>query len=82
MSMPSNSLDLVMSQRDFLRFRRMRIRIHDAVGKLAARRFQNQLRRAPAGPIANAHVRAALKAVGRFGAQIQFLGSARGCSAA
>ncbi len=52
-----------MAQGDLLRLDRLRIGIHDAFGQLAAGGFQNQLRRALAGPIANADVRAALEAV-------------------
>ena len=42
---------------------RLGVTIHDAFGQLAAGGFQNQLRRALARPITNAHVRAALEAV-------------------
>src|ERR1051325_4417966 len=57
-------IHLVMAQCDLLWLDGFRIRVHNALGELAAGGFQNQLRRAPAGPIANTHVRAALEAVG------------------
>ena len=63
-------------QRNLLWLDRLGINVHDAFGQLAAGGFQNQLRRALAGPIANAHVRAALEAVAGFAAQTEQLARA------
>ena len=60
-----------------LRFRRLAgEQSTTPVGQLAAGGFQNQLRRALAGPIADAHVRAALEAVAGFAAQAELLAGA------
>src|SRR5215469_2203771 len=52
------------------------ISIHDSVGELATGSFQNQLRRALAGPITNASIRAAFESIAGFAAQPQCLARA------
>jgi hypothetical protein len=69
-------LGLGISQDDGLRLLGLGLNVHHAFGQLAARSFEDQLRRALAGPIADIHVRAALEAVARFTAQAELLAGA------
>src|SRR5947208_17068149 len=50
-----------------------RISIHNALDKLATRRFENQFGAARAGPVRDTDVRAALETIGSVGAQIERL---------
>jgi len=60
---PQQLVRLRKTQRNFLRWLRMRIRIYHAFGQTPARQLQYQLRRALAGPIANTHIATAFKAI-------------------
>src|SRR5206468_319004 len=64
-------VDLVMAQRDLLRFGGLWICIDDAFDQLAAGGFENELRASAAGPFGDADVRAALEAVARLAAQAE-----------
>src|SRR5581483_193158 len=66
--------DFVGAERELLEFGRMRECVHDTVGELAAGGLQNELCGAPAGPITDANIPAALEAIRRFRAQLEFLG--------